>query len=142
MPGVTIRRFPRWLKLIALLQLLALLAAAIAYLLAQSTPSWWRTTPHPPAPPTPQQLQNAAVAHLHPQSTPSSWRTTPDPAAASTAEQLENGVVAHFTLARPPDPTLNPAKPDPRYQSAPWAVSISANDANAWLATRLKQWLD
>src|SRR5262249_46297987 len=53
------------------------------------------------------------------------------------AEQVENGVVSQLSLARPADP-----KQPGGYKSEAWSVSLSDQDANAWLATRFRQWLE
>lgn len=83
-------------------------------------------------------LLGGAGAYLLTQLEPSWWRDVKaDGAAAQTAEQVENGVVSQLSLARPADP-----KQTGSYKSEPWSVSISDQDANAWLATRLKPWLE
>jgi len=63
-------------------------------------------------------------------STPSWWRPPPlDSAVADDhARALEQGLAAEFTRIRP--------------DSEPWAIRIRTEDANAWLAIRLAQWLE
>lgn len=58
------------------------------------------------------------------------WRTVrpDDPAAAEAAESVENDIVNAAYRVRP---ELGEA----------WAVALRARDANAWLNTRLEQWL-
>jgi hypothetical protein len=87
-------------------------------------------------------LAAAGVCYLLTRLEPSWWRDPKPqgPATASTAEQVESGVVAQLSLARPSDPQ-HPA-PNHGYQSGEWSVSITAEDADAWLATRLKQWIE
>jgi hypothetical protein len=69
---------------------------------------------------------------------PSWWRDVKplDPETSYTAEQVENGVVTQLSLARPADGESK------GYKSQPWSVSLTDSDANAWLATRLKQWTE
>jgi hypothetical protein len=107
--GVTfpMKRFPRWMRVIAVVQMLVLAAAGVAYLLTLKEPSWWREV-------------KAA-----------------DPATIDTASQVENGVVTQLSEVRPADPEAKGS-----YRSRDWSVSISAADADAWLATRLKQWVE
>jgi hypothetical protein len=53
---------------------------------------------------------------------------------AAAAEQLENAVISQLSLARPGEGGGE------GYRSEPWTVSVSQEDANAWLMTRLKPW--
>jgi hypothetical protein len=80
----------------------------------------------------------AAFAFFLSRRDPSWWRDVKptDPATINDAEQVENGFVAQASLARPADPVFHD------YHSQEWSVSIADEDADAWLSTRLKQWLD
>ncbi|MBK9188557.1 MAG: hypothetical protein IPM33_06320 [Phycisphaerales bacterium] len=66
------------------------------------------------------------------------WRSvsSDDPRTRELGESLENGVVRQFSAVREPDPDSPHA-----WRSKPWAVSLHASDANAWVATRLPKWL-
>jgi hypothetical protein len=101
------KRFPRWVRVIAVAQVLFLAGVGFAYLLTLREPAWWRDV-------------KAA-----------------DPATIDTASQVENGVVTQLSEVRPADPEAKGG-----YKSREWSVSISAADADAWLATRLKQWVE
>jgi hypothetical protein len=69
---------------------------------------------------------------------PSWWREVKaDPQTTVAAEQVENGVVTQLSLVRPADPEAKQG-----YRSREWSVSLSAEDADAWLGTRLKQWVE
>jgi hypothetical protein len=59
-----------------------------------------------------------------------------NPAVAARGETLENAAAAQLTAVRP-DADGAPGK----YVSAPWSVAVTQEDANAWLATRLEDWL-
>ena len=61
-----------------------------------------------------------------------------DPRIAEVAEELENAVGTHLHLARETDPTIGAGE---RWRSEPWRVAMRADDANAWLNTRLDGWL-
>lgn len=56
-----------------------------------------------------------------------------DPATIKRAEQIENGVASVLSSPRTPSKSGNPAEP--------WTVRLSADDANAWLNSRLRKWL-
>ncbi|MBL8963768.1 MAG: hypothetical protein JNK70_06825 [Phycisphaerae bacterium] len=62
-------------------------------------------------------------------SEPPWWTALPPtgPGAAAVGQDLENAVVNHLHATRPAGET--------------WSVSISASDANDWLASRLVKWL-
>lgn len=64
----------------------------------------------------------------------------PDAPDAALAEPFENAVVRQLTAPREPDASFTPAAAG-AWRSGPWAVSISEDDVNAWLATRLEAWL-
>ncbi len=85
-----------------------------AYLLSRATPSWWTRVEH------------AAPVELG--SVPADW-----PARAA---EVENAVVAQLSLVRP-----GRRHGDGVWRSEPWSVSISEQDASAWLATRLPRWV-
>jgi len=73
-------------------------------------------------------------------STPT-WYTPPPPTAPTTialADKLEQAAVSQLTQVRPADPAPTTS---PKYRSDAWSVSISQDDANAWLAVRLPAWL-
>lgn len=62
-----------------------------------------------------------------------------DPAAVELARLVENGVTTALTKVRP-----DPAPPAPGEAALPapsWKVFITTDQANAWLAARLRQWL-
>jgi hypothetical protein len=82
-------------------------------------------------------LGAAGVCFLLSLGTPAWWRqVAPDARTTELGEQVENAVVSQLSLARPADPAATNG-----YKSREWSVSISAEDADAWLATRLKQWV-
>lgn len=70
------------------------------------------------------------IAALLVRQAPAWWRTTDpdDPATIRAGEEVENGVVNVMYQLRD-----DPARP--------WMVTLHAADANAWLNTRLTQWL-
>lgn len=78
----------------------------------------------------------AAVAAVLTRLEPSWWRVSELDVAAQRerGESLENAVLAQVSLVRP----LNDAA---RTQSEPWSVSLTSEDARAWLATRLEAWI-
>src|SRR3954469_393491 len=102
-------RRKRWVGALILALLCAAIAAGVTYYLTFANPSWWREV------------------------------KTSDPGVGQAAEQVENGVIAQASLARPADPQHPQHPGGAAYQSQPWSVSISAEDADAWLGTRLKQ---
>ncbi len=57
------------------------------------------------------------------------------PTTIRDAEALENGAARQLSMVRPN------AQPGEAYKSEPWTVAISEMHANAWLASRLPQWL-
>ncbi len=71
--------------------------------------------------------------------TPGWWAPAPadDPATRQTAEALENGVVNQLHAWRAKDASAKPES----WRSEPWTVSLSASDANAWIAASLPKWL-
>jgi hypothetical protein len=71
----------------------------------------------------------AAIALTLANQAPSWWRTTDpsDPGTISAGEEVENGVVNVMY--------------EVREAAEPWTVTLHAADANAWLNTRLAQWL-
>jgi len=72
----------------------------------------------------------AAVGFTLVRQAPVWWRTTDpsDPATIRAGEEVENGVVNVMYEVR-------------ESAAAPWTVTLHAADANAWLNTRLSQWL-
>lgn len=62
-----------------------------------------------------------------------------DPAVIATGESLENAALAQVSAVRPAAANLASSG---GYISEPWSVSISQQDANAWLASRLVRWLE
>lgn len=66
------------------------------------------------------------------------WRSVAadDPRSRELGESLENGVMRQFTAVREQDTGSGG-----EWKSLPWAVSLHASDANAWVATRLPKWL-
>jgi len=70
---------------------------------------------------------------------PSWWpgRSEDQGAVRVRAEAIENAAVAQASLVRAADPVATPEK----WFSEEWSVSISEGDANAWLESRLPQWL-
>lgn len=89
----------------------------VTYLLSRSTPSWWTRVEHA-----------EDQAPLEVGAVPADW-----PARAA---EVENAVVAQLSLVRP-----GRWNDDGVWRSEPWAVSISEQDASAWLATRLPRWV-
>lgn len=87
-----------------------------AYLLSRSTPTWWTRVEHAPGAP----VEVGAV--------PADW-----PARGA---EVENAVVAQLSLVR-----QGQWDADGVWRSEPWSVSISEQDASAWLATRLPRWV-
>jgi hypothetical protein len=69
------------------------------------------------------------------QEPPRWWRSIDarDPALADKAQLVENGAATQLTKIR--------SSGDGSALSAPWTVALKAEDANAWLATRLRTWL-
>jgi hypothetical protein len=83
-------------------------------------------------------LASLGFAYLLTLGAPSWWREVKaDSQTTTTAEQVENGVVTQLSMVRPADPQAKQG-----YQSEQWSVSLSADDADAWLGTRLKQWIE
>jgi hypothetical protein len=76
-------------------------------------------------------------AHGLTRQAPKWWNTSlaVDPAAG---EAIEMGLMGHLSAVRPPDPALKPGEP---WRSAPWSISLSEDDANAWLNARLPKWM-
>lgn len=108
------RRALVWLGVI-----LAALATPLfaTYLLSRATPTWWT---------------RVELASTQPPvdlgSVPADW-----PARAA---EVENAVVAQLSLVRP-----GRWHEDGVWRSEPWSVSITEEDASAWLATRLPRWV-
>ena len=77
-------------------------------------------------------LIGAALA----QEPPSWWRVidAKDPALAAKAQLIENGAATQLTKIR--------AAGDGQALGPPWTIALKAEDANAWLATRLGRWLE
>jgi len=73
-------------------------------------------------------------------STPATYRPADptDAAVVARGEALENAAISQLSAVRP---AAEAATPTDGYASAPWSVSLSQSDANAWLATRLMEWL-
>lgn len=71
-------------------------------------------------------------------SSPSWWKpvSSSDPSVKASGEQLENAVVSELSRARPKD---NQSRGT--WRSEAWTVSLSSDQATAWLNTRLPQWL-
>lgn len=67
---------------------------------------------------------------------PSWWRSIDiaDPAIIATAARVENGATTQLTMIRAAD--------DRTSASPPWTIALKATDASAWLATRLRPWLE
>ena len=87
-----------------------------AYLLSRSTPTWWTRVEHATGDP----VEVGVV--------PADW-----PARGA---EVENAVVAQLSLVR-----QGQWDTDGVWRSEPWSVSISEQDASAWLATRLPRWV-
>lgn len=85
------------------------------YLLSRATPGWWTRVEH--------------SAPGEPGSVPADWPTR--------AAEVENAVVAQLSLVR-----AGVRRADGTWRSEPWSVSISEEDASAWLATRLPRWVE
>ncbi len=63
------------------------------------------------------------------------WWYRPDARTPLAAERLENQVVSELSLARPAE-RLGP------YRSGEWTLEVTEEEANAWLATRLRAWVE
>lgn len=57
---------------------------------------------------------------------------------AAAGEAIEMGLMGHLSAVRQPDPTLAPGEP---WRSTPWSVSLTQDDANAWLNAQLPKWM-
>ncbi len=53
-------------------------------------------------------------------------------------EAIEMGLMRHLSAVRQADPAM---KAGDAWRSTPWSVSLSEDDANAWLNARLPQWM-
>ncbi len=74
---------------------------------------------------------------------PSWWRVyRPTPALRKHAAQFENAVVSQIYRRRDDDPRWRLEGRNGPWRSAPWSVFIRDEDASAWLATRLPEWID
>jgi hypothetical protein len=67
---------------------------------------------------------------------PEWWHELPrdEPAVQAQAERVENGVVSELSRARP-------AEAQEPYRSGEWTLDITEAEANAWLGTRLRSWV-
>ncbi len=63
------------------------------------------------------------------------WWYQPGESAPLAAEQVENAVISELSLARPA------ARQGP-YRSREWTLEVVQDEANAWLATRLRSWVE
>ena len=98
-----------------LLILLTLAGAGVltAFLLVRTPPGWWRG--------------------LDPA----------DPHVADAAQRVENGAATELTKVRPAAvPAIGPTTGSDERASEPWTIRISSADASAWLAARLRPWLE
>mgnify|MGYP001424269993 CR=1 FL=1 len=75
---------------------------------------------------------------------PGWWRQIDptDPRVVEAAEDVENELVNELHRADRPSPPEMSLPADTRWASEPWAFALPASGANAWLNTRLKQWLE
>ncbi|MBY0312237.1 MAG: hypothetical protein K2W85_09215 [Phycisphaerales bacterium] len=78
----------------------------------------------------------AAGALLMSRQTPIWWRAIDvrDPVIIATAARVENGATTQLTMIRAADQETR--------ASPPWTIALKATDASAWLATRLRPWLE
>ena len=97
------------------------------YMLSRATPDWWQR----PAAATlliqakgPTKSSSLGTAANF----PASW--------SQRAAEVENAVLAQLSLVR-----MGSRDRDGVWRSDPWSVSISEEDASAWLATRLPRWI-
>lgn len=76
-------------------------------------------------------------AHNLTRRAPRWWNTNLaiDPAAG---EAIEMGLMGHLSAVRPADPEM---KAGEAWRSTPWSVSLTEEDANAWLNSRLPKWM-
>lgn len=83
-------------------------------------------------------ITGALVAVMMTRAAPSWWSglNADDAALRHAGQEIEHAVVRQLSAVRDPDPA-----PGDGWRSAPWAVSMDAADANAWLNTRLRLWL-
>lgn len=65
------------------------------------------------------------------------WWEASRPPDAALGERVEHAAVAQLTVRRDPDPAAD----GPAFRSAPWSVSLTSEDADAWLGARLPMWL-
>jgi hypothetical protein len=63
------------------------------------------------------------------------WWYRPDAGTPLAAERVENQVVSELSLARP-------AQETGPYRSGGWTLEVTQAEANAWLATRLRLWVE
>jgi len=75
---------------------------------------------------------------------PAWWASGPDERdraqAEATGEAIEHGITrVLYSSSRPTDPDWGGS--DGTWRSVPWGVTLDADDANAWLATRLPKWM-
>lgn len=73
------------------------------------------------------------------QATPGWWMEIDpkDPAVIEAAQRVENGAATQLTKIRKSEPS-----PGSVGASEPWTIKLTASDANAWLAARLRPWLE
>ncbi len=76
-----------------------------------------------------------AAAWAISRATPGWYVAAPGPRAAAMGERVENIVVSELSMARP-------AEGAGAYRSATWEMVILEDEANAWLATRLRGWAE
>lgn len=67
-----------------------------------------------------------------------SWWNSHIKVDAAAGEAIEMGLMGHLSAVRQPDPTL---KTGEMWRSTPWSVSLTEDDANAWLITQLPKWM-
>lgn len=68
------------------------------------------------------------------------WWSDHPIAGPEVAEEVESGMLRHLTAVRAADPAFTPTR-DVAWRSERWSISLSQDDANAWLAARLPEYL-
>jgi hypothetical protein len=81
----------------------------------------------------------AAMGLMLAQATPGWWaKIDPrDKGVLEAAQRVENGAATQLTKIRKSEPA-----PGSMGASEPWTIKLTAADANAWLAARLRPWLE
>lgn len=110
-------------KRMAQVLLVALLLGIVGAWMAQSKPGWWQ--------PPPGALRGGAMSPMSAMSATGAADVRAQSTGAATADDraraLESGLASELSRVRP--------------EREAWAIRVQCDDANAWLALRLPQWL-